>query len=244
MSKCKQPGYIAVARDIFDHVRFRDGRIFSDLEAWLWLLAHAAWKPSGKRRRHNVVHAERGQVAATIRELSTEWNWPQTNVVRFLRELVNDGSIRLERAFGTRTGVETGVTKSHSISLITICHYDKFQGVPKQTGKHQAANPTANVEQDLILPLEIPMGYQHQPFLTKESVNKELKRSGEKGQQQKPRHGAKGRGMIWIDHDRDEWQVYADDYREARGAEKLPESRIGGRGNWFRYAGETKQKRA
>lgn len=50
--------------------------------------------------------------------------------------------------------------------------------------------------------------------------------------------------MIWLDHGTEEWQLYAADYREARGADKLPENRIGGRGNWFRWLGETKQKRA
>lgn len=49
--------------------------------------------------------------------------------------------------------------------------------------------------------------------------------------------------MIWLDHGTDEWQLYADDYREARGADKLPENRAGGKGNWFRWLGENSQKR-
>ena len=59
----------------------------------------------------------------------------------------------------------------------------------------------------------------------------------------KPRHGAKGRGMIWLDHGTPEWDLYAADFREKRGADKLPESRPGGRGNWFVLLGEPAQRR-
>lgn len=54
----------------------------------------------------------------------------------------------------------------------------------------------------------------------------------------KPRHRARGNGMIWFDQASDEWACHAKDYLTVRGAELLPESLIGGRGNWFVYLGE------
>lgn len=245
MSKSRQSdgGYIAVARGIFDHLLFKEERSLSRLEAWLWLVANAAWKPSGARRRHGVVHLERAQVATTVRGLAATWQWPKTTVERFLEELVAEGLVLIARAFGTRIGTRIGTRNSYPITLITICKYNKFQGTPKSAGAVLGQVSGQDMGQDLVLPLEIPMTCAHQPFLTKESINKELKRSGEQGQREKPHHGAKGRGMVWLDHGTSEWAIYAEDYREARGAERLPENRVGGKGNWFRWAGEAKQKR-
>lgn len=47
--------------------------------------------------------------------------------------------------------------------------------------------------------------------------------------------------MVWFDYGTPEWQIYANDFRNTRGAEKLPETREGGRGNWFKWLGEAAQ---
>lgn len=47
--------------------------------------------------------------------------------------------------------------------------------------------------------------------------------------------------MVWLDHGTQEWDLYAADYRNATGVDKLPESRIGGKGNWFRWMGEARR---
>jgi len=49
--------------------------------------------------------------------------------------------------------------------------------------------------------------------------------------------------MIWYDYGTPEWHTYAADYQEVTGTERLPESRVGGRGNWFRILGALKRKR-
>ncbi len=48
--------------------------------------------------------------------------------------------------------------------------------------------------------------------------------------------------MVWLDYGTAEWQTYADDFREVRGVDKLPETRNGGRGNWFRLLGEARKQ--
>jgi len=53
----------------------------------------------------------------------------------------------------------------------------------------------------------------------------------------KPPHGARGRGMVWLDYETEEWRCAADDYRDQHGVELQAESRLGGRGNWFRMGG-------
>jgi hypothetical protein len=38
-------GVFAVDRGVFDHPKFSDDKPLTKLEAWLWLLSVAAWKP-------------------------------------------------------------------------------------------------------------------------------------------------------------------------------------------------------
>lgn len=48
--------------------------------------------------------------------------------------------------------------------------------------------------------------------------------------------------MVWLDYGTDEWDMYAANYHDVRGVELLPQSRIGGKGNWFRWLGEKQQR--
>jgi hypothetical protein len=237
--KDETAGYFRAARGVFQHVLLYGP--FSRRDAWLWLISNAAWKAAGTRRRHGVVHVERGQLAASVRDLAERWEWPQTNVVRFLAELDAEGMIDCGSAFGTRNGTDSGTKKSHRVSLITVCNYNKFQGVDRVKSSGSERNPEQKVEQELPFAPTIPTTYPSEATISKETID--AKRSAERGQREKPRHGAKGRGMVWFDHGSEEWTLYADDFRNTRGVEKLPESRIGGRGNWFVWLGEQQRKR-
>lgn len=49
-----------------------------------------------------------------------------------------------------------------------------------------------------------------------------------------PKHGAKGKGFIWINEGTDEWGSYAADYKEIRSRDPIAKNG----GKWFKYAGE------
>lgn len=237
-------GYFAVARGVFDHVLFKEHRALTRLEAWLWLIGRAAWKPTGLRRRTSILHVDRGQFAATIRDLATLWRWPKSTVERFLAELVAEGMIALDRISGTKTGTVLGTKRTHLVTRITICHYDKFQarrGVKKTGSGHSAGRFAGQESLNLV---ESVGQVDSQPDSNQN--NHESKRSPYRSRaREKPAHGAKGRGMVWLDSGSDEWTTYAEDYRTVTGAEKLPETRNGGRGNWFHLLGQaTAKKRA
>lgn len=108
-------GVFAVDRGIWDHPLFESREPFTRREAWLWLLSAATWKMKtvfvdGKR-----VSLTRGQLAHSIRFLAEAWQWPKSNVARFLEAL------KTETMIGTDAG--------HGITIITICNYDKYQRV-------------------------------------------------------------------------------------------------------------------
>ena len=132
-------GHINVARSIFDHPMFDDGKPLSQREAWLWLISNAAWRPMQvmvrNGRSQQLVSLERGQLTYSRSFLCKAWSWSSDKKVRtFLN--------RLER--GHLVGLQTGQLQT----VITICNYGVFQngksisGPAKgqQTGQQWASN--------------------------------------------------------------------------------------------------------
>ena len=112
-------GYIKFYRSTLKHPFFRRSEM-SEMEAWLWLLSHAAWKPHKARVGDFFVELERGEVLAAVRHLAMEWRWSKGKVERFVTRLKNEGMV------GTRSG--TGVT------VISISKYNEYQGDEDESG--------------------------------------------------------------------------------------------------------------
>ncbi|MFH5773569.1 hypothetical protein ACHFJ0_04900 [Paracoccus sp. NGMCC 1.201697] len=118
-------GTVNIARSIFDHAVFAD-EPKTEREAWIWLIMKASWKARAYRVGNAVVHTERGQLAASVRYLASEWQWTPAKVQRYLK--------RLEKMDMLRSQADTGVT------VLTICNYDEYQS-PAQ------ASDTAAIQQ-------------------------------------------------------------------------------------------------
>jgi hypothetical protein len=111
-------GHINVARSIFDHPMFDDGRPLSPREAWLWLIANAAWRPVQvmvrNGRSQQLLSLERGQLTYSRSFLCKAWSWTSDKTVRtFLSRLKKEGMIDLQ----------TGQLQT----VISVCKYDVFQ---------------------------------------------------------------------------------------------------------------------
>lgn len=123
-------GVFAVARGIFDHPMFASDDPFTEREAWIWMIAEAAWKSTRIRAGVAVLNVARGEFAHSVRFLAKRWNWHPAKVQRFLARLKTDTMIE--------TRVDTGVT------VITICKYNEYQRVslpnntPSETGSDTA----------------------------------------------------------------------------------------------------------
>jgi hypothetical protein len=111
-------GYIAVDRGLFDNPTFAPER-YTEREAWLWMIAEAAWKPCRARVGRAVIALERGQLAFSTRFLATKWRWSESRVRRFLDRLTADALIV--------------ALASREATHLSICNYDKYQNV-RRTG--------------------------------------------------------------------------------------------------------------
>jgi hypothetical protein len=118
-------GFFNVSRDIFDHPMFGDVPL-TGREAWLWLIAKAAWKPLRVHVRNGrsvgVISLQRGQLSYSRSYMQKAWKWTSEKKVRtFLARLERDGMVT----------VQTGQLQTN----ITICNYDAFQLRPSIEGQ-------------------------------------------------------------------------------------------------------------
>lgn len=126
-------GVFAVSRDIFDHPIFAKEK-FSEREAWIWLVAEAAWKPTRVKVADSIIHLDRGQCSFSLRFMAAKWLWSEAKVRRFIKRLKTDAMVT--------TDCDAGPTR------ITICKYKEYQRVSLPTDAPSDALTDAGPTQD------------------------------------------------------------------------------------------------
>lgn len=111
-------GFFAVSRDFWSDKDFRDEPM-SRREAFLWLVAHAAFRDRTFDIHGKPVSLKRGQCAHSTRYLGRAFGWSEARVRRFLKHLKNRKIIDTPRDAASDAGV----------TVITLCNYNKYQGV-------------------------------------------------------------------------------------------------------------------
>lgn len=107
-------GYIKLHRGWRDTDGLSRSAVFSECEAWLWLLENCAWKPMSRwNGKGEEIHLRPGQMHVSLRSLSAAWGWSKSRVERFLE--------RLERVKKARQ--ESG----QSGTVLTIVNWAKYQ---------------------------------------------------------------------------------------------------------------------
>ena len=104
-------GWIKINRRIKQHWLWQDAE---KLKWWLDMLMLANWEPKRQLLKAHIVIVERGQMVASAVTLSQRWNCSRPTVIKFLSMLENDNMILRQTLYG-------------SISIITICNYEKYQ---------------------------------------------------------------------------------------------------------------------
>lgn len=223
-------GYIAVQRSIFDHKLFAGA--FSRRDAWLWLIARAAWKPSIQKVKRGALTVGRGELAATVRGLAQAWGWSPAAVQRFLGALKREKMIRV---CCTDTSADT--LRSTRGMVITVCNYEKFQATPKLSTGEPIHSPIRQIQKTLLLPIPGSRNQSNQSKIDTEVKIGEAKRPASK--KEKPRDGAQSKDgrLIWADFGSEIWKAYAADYKAVTSSEIFPDA-WDQTGHWFKKAGE------
>lgn len=126
-------GWIKLHRSLFG-TELAARKPYCELAAWVYLLLHAAPKPTRKIVRNKVKTVPRGGVYKSNRELAKAWGWSQKKVRNFLDLLE-------ELGMGNRPGITRDSVRD---SLIIITNFDSYQGklgvLESDQGKTRAQN--------------------------------------------------------------------------------------------------------
>lgn len=120
-------GTVNISRDLWDDPTFKDAE-FSQREAWIWMIAEAAWKPHVRRFGAHEISLQRGQLAASTRFMAKAFGWTESRVRRYLELLKNRRMVQTE--------IDAGVT------VISICKYDTYQNGVDKTDAPPTRRPT------------------------------------------------------------------------------------------------------
>lgn len=125
-------GWVTINREMMDHPLFKGD--LARAGAWLWLITHAAWKPTRFNNRGQIITLQRGELCAGRDYLAGEWGWSASAVSRFLTRLQTEQMIEQQTGQGLR--------------VVTICNYKKYQdenqGAGQQTGQQFEQQPDSN----------------------------------------------------------------------------------------------------
>ncbi len=132
--------WFAVSRMVFDHYVVGAGQVmpaqdprrgsFSKMEAWLWLVANAAYEPSMIVNKGREMTLQPGELMGAHSYLAEQWNWSVDAVRWFLKRLEMTSQI-LRHVSAERTKRNT-----NQCQVLTICNYDNYQF--RKADEHQA----------------------------------------------------------------------------------------------------------
>lgn len=127
-SKPYHNGWFIIHRDLFVDPAFKQTEVFSEIEAYIWLLSQAVFDKCVINIAGKPIQLVRGQLSYSHRFLAELWGWSDSTTYRYLKKMVVWHKIE--------TRIETGQF------IITICNYDDLQRPSTQveTGLKQEKN--------------------------------------------------------------------------------------------------------
>lgn len=120
-------GWISVHRSLANHWLWEKEK-FTKGQAWIDLLLHANHKENKAMIKGRLVVIQRGEQIRSQVTLAETWKWNPRTVKKFLELLSSDGMITLK---------STELT-----THITICNYDTFQDMTKNSTEQTTQHPT------------------------------------------------------------------------------------------------------
>jgi phage-related minor tail protein len=108
--------YIRINRKLFDHIFWKENRVYSRAEAWIDLIQLVSFTPNNKKMVEGVViNWGRGQYPISHSFLSQRWNW-STHKVRIFIDLL-------------KTAGQVTTITAWKATILTLCKYDVYNPI-------------------------------------------------------------------------------------------------------------------
>ena len=108
-------GWIKLHRKIFDNPILTRSRIFSDLEAWIWILTNVNHDKAQVLIGADVMEVKRGEMITSQKKLCSTFRWGNSKLRNFLKRLYKCEMILIKTT-----------TK---LTQLTVIKYDTYQSV-------------------------------------------------------------------------------------------------------------------
>jgi hypothetical protein len=118
----RKGNWIAVSRNLFDNDCFKQEN-FTEREAFLWMIMHAAWQTKTIKHKGKPQKLERGQLLGGSEHLAKTFGWSRQRVRTFLAKLQREEMIEINQRSNQRSNQCNG----HYANIVTISNYNKYQ---------------------------------------------------------------------------------------------------------------------
>ena len=106
-------GWISLHRKILENPILNRSRVYSNFEAWIWLLLKANHKDNKFMLGSELIKVKKGSMITSQKKLCRQFRWGSTKLRNFLKVLQKDKMILLK----------TNTQATH----ISICNYESYQ---------------------------------------------------------------------------------------------------------------------
>lgn len=121
--------FLPVARKFFHGDLWTMRREFSDAEAWLDMLALAAYQPETRLCSGHAISLQPGELIGSLRFLADRWTWSKGRTERFLGALRKAGRMTFRDANGTASRV------------IRLCNWELYNPPRDKLGTETGQHP-------------------------------------------------------------------------------------------------------
>ncbi len=117
-------GFIRLNRKLFDHIFWRENRVYSRAEAWIDLIQLVSFTRHNEKMIDGVLITwNRGEYPISHRFLSMRWNWSVHKVRIFMKLLA------LTKQTATRMAGRA--------TILTLCNYDYYNPESQDEGQDE-----------------------------------------------------------------------------------------------------------
>ncbi len=133
---------IVLHKRLLNHWLNQEDRVFSNLEAFIWILLNATTKGMTITSFGYKYTLKRGQLATNHTALAQEFKWSRGKVKRFLEKLVSENTLKYNISAYKRT--QNGHKTDTKTMVISVCKYESYN-VYKKTVEHKTDTKRTHV---------------------------------------------------------------------------------------------------
>ena len=148
-------GYIPIWRSIFETEEWLKERKYSEFEAWLDMIAMAAFTERKVQvNATSEVTLSRGEIYASQRQLAQRWGWSVATVNRYLSRLASGQSPRISVAtrritlFLHETPNET--PNETVVNVMKLVNYEKYNSIANKSDETPNETPNETPSETII----------------------------------------------------------------------------------------------